>query len=163
MSDGIRSGVNWIRLNEQVERLRDRLDHQRLGQPGHADEQGVAAAQDGGEDALDHVVLAHDPLGHLAAQPGDGLDQALELLDVVVLAGRGGCGRGHRVTWRGSEELAAAAWDGRQRDAERFAWCTGGVASDRAACHIGTPMRDHVGASSSPRLRNISQAGSFAP
>ena len=72
-------------VERQVERLRHGLHHQRLGQAGHADQQGVAAAQDGGEDALDDVVLADDPLGDLAAQPGDRLGQALELLDVVVL------------------------------------------------------------------------------
>ena len=66
MSLGIRSGVNWTRLKRQVERLRDGLDHEGLGQAGHADEQGVAAGEDGGEDAVDHVVLADDPLGHLA-------------------------------------------------------------------------------------------------
>ena len=38
---------------------------------------------------VDHVVLADDPLGHLAAQPVDRPDEALELLDVVV-RGRSG-------------------------------------------------------------------------
>ena len=84
MSLGIRSGVNWIRLNDRSSASATRLHHQRLGQPRHADQQRVAAAQDGGEDPLDHVVLPDDPLRHLAAQPDDRLGQALELLDVVV-------------------------------------------------------------------------------
>ena len=75
MSDGIRSGVNWMRLKLEVERLGDGLDHQRLGQAGHADQQGVAAGEDGGEDPVHHLVLADDPLRHLGAEAGDGLDQ----------------------------------------------------------------------------------------
>ena len=66
-------------VEAQVERLRDGLDHERLGEAGHADEQRVAAGEDGGEDAVHHVLLADDPLRHLGAQAGDGTDQALEL------------------------------------------------------------------------------------
>ena len=47
MSPGIRSGVNWTRLKLQLERLGDRLDHEGLGEPGHADEQGMAAGENG--------------------------------------------------------------------------------------------------------------------
>ena len=49
------------------------------------------AAEHGREDAVNHVLLAHDPLRHLRAQPGDRLDQALELAYVVLWCGfRGG-------------------------------------------------------------------------
>ena len=41
-------------LELQVENLGQRADHQRLGQAGHADQQAVAAGEDGGEDLLDH-------------------------------------------------------------------------------------------------------------
>jgi hypothetical protein len=34
MSDGSRSIVNWMRENDEVDRLRDRRDQQRLGEPG---------------------------------------------------------------------------------------------------------------------------------
>ena len=46
MSDGIRSGVNWMRLNVRLEHLRQRADQQRLGQPGHADDEAVAADEE---------------------------------------------------------------------------------------------------------------------
>ena len=45
MSDGIRSGVNWMRLNDSVRIRARRRDHQRLRQPRHADQQAVAAAE----------------------------------------------------------------------------------------------------------------------
>ena len=74
MSDGIRSGVNWMRLKRHVEDLADGADHQRLGQAGHADEQAVAAREDGGEDLLDDLGLADDDaaqlLEHLACASG---------------------------------------------------------------------------------------------
>ena len=69
-----------------------------LASPGTPIEQGVAAGQDRGQDPVDHVLLAHDALGHLALEPGDGADQPLQLLDVVVRRGlrRGdSVGRGH--------------------------------------------------------------------
>ena len=62
MSEGIRSGVNWIRLN-WMSRMRARvLTIKRLGQPRHADQQAVAAGKDRGEHLLDHVGLADDDL-----------------------------------------------------------------------------------------------------
>ena len=54
-------------IEAQVQRLGHRLNHQGLGQTGNADQQGVPAAEDRGEDAVHHVFLAHDPLGHLAS------------------------------------------------------------------------------------------------
>ena len=65
MSEGIRSGVNWMRLNDDVEDLRDRADHERLGQTGHADQQAMAAGEDRGQDLLDHVGLADDHAAEL--------------------------------------------------------------------------------------------------
>ena len=46
MSLGIRSGVNWMRVERQVERARQARDEQRLRQARHADEQRVAARED---------------------------------------------------------------------------------------------------------------------
>ncbi len=62
MSDGIRSGVNWMRLKRQVERLGQRADHERLGQARHAHEQGVAAAEDRHQQLVEHLLLADDDL-----------------------------------------------------------------------------------------------------
>ena len=45
-----------------VEDPGQRADHQRLGQAGHADQQAMAAREDGREDLLDDVVLADDDL-----------------------------------------------------------------------------------------------------
>ena len=44
MSVGIRSGVNWMRLNLSEQRLRQAGDEQRLGQARHADQQAMALA-----------------------------------------------------------------------------------------------------------------------
>jgi hypothetical protein len=76
-------------VEAQLQCLRHGLDHEGLGQARHADEQGMAAGQDGGEDAVHHVLLAYDPLGYLGPKPGDGLDQALELAYVVLWGGVG--------------------------------------------------------------------------
>ena len=70
MSDGIRSGVNWMRLKASDRHLRQRADHQRLGQAGHAFEDAVAPAEQGDQQLLDDLVLADD-------------DAAQLLLDVV--------------------------------------------------------------------------------
>jgi len=45
MSEGIRSGVNWIRENFQAKRRGESLDHQSLGQTGDADQERVRAGQ----------------------------------------------------------------------------------------------------------------------
>ena len=65
MSAGIRSGVNWMRLNDRFSDAGQRADHQRLGQAGHAFQQAVAAAEEGDQQLLDHLVLADDDLGQL--------------------------------------------------------------------------------------------------
>ena len=55
--------------------MAERADEQRLGQAGHAHQQGVATAEDGDEHLLDHLVLANDHLGELAAHALVGLAQ----------------------------------------------------------------------------------------
>ena len=47
-------------LGVEPQHLAQRLDQQRLGEAGHADQQRVAAGQDGDERALDHLLLAED-------------------------------------------------------------------------------------------------------
>ncbi len=76
----------------ELERLRHRLDHERLGEAGHADQEGVAPGQHRGEDPVHHVFLAHDALRHLGPEALHGADEALELLDVVL---GNALGRGH--------------------------------------------------------------------
>ncbi len=72
MSDGIRSGVNWMRLNFSSSTLRQRRDEQRLRQAGHADDQAVAADEERQQHEIEHVLLADD----LLAQLGDDLRAA---------------------------------------------------------------------------------------
>jgi hypothetical protein len=50
----------------------------------------VPAGQDRGDDAVDHLFLPNDALGHLAAEVLDRTAQALELLDVIEGIGLGG-------------------------------------------------------------------------
>ena len=49
-------------LEGDVEDPGQGADHQGLGQARHAHQQAVAAGENGGEDLLDHVVLADDHL-----------------------------------------------------------------------------------------------------
>ena len=49
MSEGIRSGVNWTRPRVEAEHGAERLDELGLGEAGHADEQAVAAGEEGDE------------------------------------------------------------------------------------------------------------------
>jgi hypothetical protein len=83
-------------IERQVERFGDGLDHERLGQSGHADQQGMPAREDRGENAVHDLVLAHDPVRHLRLEPGNGSDQPLQLPDVVVRC-RLRLRHGHRV------------------------------------------------------------------
>ena len=69
MSPGMRSGVNWMRLNERSQRVRERADEERLGQAGHADEQGVAAREQRHQQPLDGLVLPDDLPGDFRPEP----------------------------------------------------------------------------------------------
>ena len=52
--------MNWMRWNSTPERVRERLYRQRLGQPGHALDQQVAAGHQGDDHPLEQHVLADD-------------------------------------------------------------------------------------------------------
>ena len=65
MSDGMRSGVNWMRLNSRPERLRDGAHHQRLGGAGKTGDQTMAADEERDENLIDHLLLADDDLADL--------------------------------------------------------------------------------------------------
>src|SRR5207249_11373505 len=54
----------------EVERLGHRLDHEGLREPGHAEQEGVAAREDGREDAVEHLLLADDAAADLSEQVG---------------------------------------------------------------------------------------------
>src|SRR5262249_797475 len=62
-------------LKADVHDLRERADHQRLGQARHAFEQAMPAREDGREKLLDDLVLADDHLvqlfGHELAAAGE--------------------------------------------------------------------------------------------
>ena len=62
MSEGIRSGVNWIRLKPTSRIRAIELTIKRLGQPGDADQQDVAPGEDRRQDLLDDLALADDDL-----------------------------------------------------------------------------------------------------
>ena len=65
MSDGIRSGVNWMRLKSSDRHLDSVRIIKRLGQAGHAFEDAVAPAEQGDEQLLDDLVLADDDAAEL--------------------------------------------------------------------------------------------------
>ena len=65
MSEGIRSGVNWIRLKPTSRIRAIELTISVLARPGHADQQDVPAGEDRREDLLDHLALADDDLVQL--------------------------------------------------------------------------------------------------
>src|SRR5678815_4650092 len=50
----------------EVENLGDRIDQQRLGKAGHADDETVAAGEQGEQHELDHVFLPDDQLVQLS-------------------------------------------------------------------------------------------------
>ncbi len=67
MSDGMRSGVNWMRRNCEAERVGDGAHHQCFRRARHAGQQAMAADEDGDQDLVEHFLLADDHLAHLLA------------------------------------------------------------------------------------------------
>ena len=68
MSEGIRSGVNWIRRKSICKALRDGLGHQRLAQAGHAEHEHMPAAEQRRQQQVQDVVLTDHDLGDLAVR-----------------------------------------------------------------------------------------------
>ena len=85
MSDGIRSGVNWMRLNSSDRASASVRTIKRLGQPRHADQQAVAAGEDGDQQLLDHLLLADDDLAQLVSDPAVSIVELMDRLHVVVV------------------------------------------------------------------------------
>ena len=57
--------MNWIRLNLRSRTCGERSDEQRLGQPGHADDEAVAADEERQQDLVDDLSLSNDQLRQL--------------------------------------------------------------------------------------------------
>ena len=68
----------------EVERLGHGLDHEGLREPGHAEQEGVAAREDGREDAVEHLLLADDAAADLSEQVGARGGEPLEELNVAL-------------------------------------------------------------------------------
>ena len=56
MSDGIMSGVNWMRRNDRLKMRATVRNEQRLGQPRHADQQHVAPGKQPDQELLDDIT-----------------------------------------------------------------------------------------------------------
>ncbi|OQA75337.1 MAG: hypothetical protein BWY31_04693 [Lentisphaerae bacterium ADurb.Bin242] len=69
----------------QVQTLRQRADHQRLGQARHALQNGVPPREDARQQLLQHQFLPDDGLGHLLADRLVGRRQSFRRLDVVMV------------------------------------------------------------------------------
>ena len=69
MSDGTRSGVNWIRAKVPPTTSAKRAHRQRLRDPGHTFEQAVPARDQRDHQLLDHVLLADDDPLDLGDRP----------------------------------------------------------------------------------------------
>ena len=64
-SPGIRSGVNWIRLNFRFSTLRERVHDLGFPETGDPLEQHVSSRQQARHDAADDFDVADDDAGHL--------------------------------------------------------------------------------------------------
>ena len=61
-SAGIRSGVNWMRLNFKSRRIGQRADQGRFAQTRNALEQRMAADEQACQNAVDDLLVADDDL-----------------------------------------------------------------------------------------------------
>ena len=86
MSAGIRSGVNWMRLNDRSRICATVLMSSVLARPGHAGDQAVAAGEERDQDLIDHRVLPDDDLADLGE---DALAAARDALGDRRDVGRG--------------------------------------------------------------------------
>ena len=94
MSAGIRSGVNWMRLNDRSRICATVLMSSVLARPGHAGDQAVPAGEERDEHLIDHRVLPDDDLADLGedalAPVRDALGHGGDVVrGVSVVSGRG--------------------------------------------------------------------------
>ncbi len=121
ISAGSRSGVNWTRPKLRPSACGYAGDEQRLGKPGHANQQRVPARQQGDEHGVDHFVLPDHDLGHLLLEPARGLGAPLEQLDIARWRRRRGGSRETHVISRCSGLAAATERPGRGGGCRRAA------------------------------------------
>ena len=76
MSDGNRSGVNWMRGKRAADDIGQRLGGERLGQTRHRFEEDVTAGQERDEQSLEQPALTDDDPTHLEEDPLDLLGRA---------------------------------------------------------------------------------------
>ncbi len=101
MSEGIMSGVNWIRRNDRLRILATVLTSSVLASPGTPTSRTCPRAKQARQELLDDVVLADDHLADLAAEPLVALGQGGDGGDLVA-RGLGVRRRGHgRASSRG--------------------------------------------------------------
>ena len=79
--------MNCTRPNERSSASRERRDEQRLREPGHADEQRVAAREQRDEHEVDDLLLPDHDASDLLLQAVTGGGAALEQGDGVVRSG----------------------------------------------------------------------------
>jgi hypothetical protein len=79
MSAGIRSGVNWMRLNARSRTSLSVRTSKRLAQTGHALEQHVAAGKNRGQGPVHHGVLADHDASDFTADTGVNLTKLGDL------------------------------------------------------------------------------------
>ena len=88
MSEGMRSGVNWMRLNLRL-RTRARVEIMRvLARPGTPDEQAVAAGEHGDQEVVDDIGLADDDFADFAKKHLAGVLDLLHSGDFTRGGGR---------------------------------------------------------------------------
>src|SRR5881398_1581073 len=87
MSDGIRSGVNWMRENLSSSAWATVDTISVLASPG-TPSSSAWPPEKTGEDAVEHVFLADDAAPHLRQEVGARPGQSLEQLDVALRRGR---------------------------------------------------------------------------
>ena len=85
MSIGIRSGVNWMRLNFSDIVSASLLTSSVLASPGTPISRPWPAGEQADRQPLDDVVLADDDPAQLFAQPGVDVAQPVDRLDVVLV------------------------------------------------------------------------------
>ena len=78
-SDGIRSGVNWMRVNSMPSVLANERASERLGEAREVLEQDVAVREEPEQGELERVALADDRPLDLVEHPAGELPEAFEL------------------------------------------------------------------------------------
>ena len=115
-----------------VENLGDRADDKRLGQPGHADQQAMAAREDRRQNLIDDGVLPDDHLvqflDHQVVVPLESVEEVVE----VAFFGRHGC-EFPRVR-SGNRRFADSRGQADKHQSSALRMLAGKVSGDQAVC-----------------------------